>query len=98
MPISQGKILCSKAQIKFLFVRKYAHLGWHMAIKRTGFVKPGKKTFYPWGQQAIKFLHRGPYADPHPLKQLQNKHGMKLVIEKDGNVKGNIIDVKYDLL
>ena len=71
-----------------MMLRKYAHLGWHMAIKRTGFVKPGKKTFYPWGQQAIKFLHRAPYADPHPLKQLQNKHWFRLVIEQDGNVKG----------
>lgn len=68
--------------------RKYAHFGWHVAIKRTGFIKPGKKTFYPWGQHAIKFLHRKPYAEPHPLKQLENKHGMRLIIIPDGNIKG----------
>jgi len=71
-----------------LLLRKYAHFGWHVGIKKTGMVKPGQKTWYPWGQQAIKFLHRKPFAEPHPLKQLENKHGFRLVILAEGNIEG----------
>jgi len=68
--------------------RKYAHFGWHVGIKRNGLIKPGRKTFYPWGQHAIKFLHRKAYQEPHPLKQLENRHGQKITIHPDGNVVG----------
>ena len=34
-------------------------------------------------------LHdRKPYAEPHPLKQLENKHGFRLAILPDSSVQG----------
>ncbi|PSN30901.1 Fibroblast growth factor 9 [Blattella germanica] len=36
--------------------RKYAHLGWYVAIKKSGKPKRGHKT--KWGQKAIQFLPR----------------------------------------
>ncbi|CAG0888803.1 unnamed protein product [Cyprideis torosa] len=34
--------------------RKYAHMGWYMAIKKSGKAKKAKKTI--WGQKAVKFI------------------------------------------
>ena len=68
--------------------RHWGHLGWHVAIKKSGNVKNGKKTLYPWGQHAIKFLHRAAYPSPHPVKVLENLHGYRLCVCEDGGVCG----------
>ena len=68
--------------------RHWAHLGYHLAIKRSGNVKNGKKTVYPWGQHAIKFLHRAAHPHPHPVKVLENLHGWRLSVTEDGVVHG----------
>lgn len=68
--------------------RKYAHHGWHVGLRKSGQVKPGRLTVHPWGQLAIKFLHRRAQAEPHPRKQLENRHGWRLTIQTDGYVKG----------
>ena len=52
--------------------------------------KNGRKTWYPWGQKAIRFVARKPSPEPHPVKQLTNRHGMTLLILNDGTVKGII--------
>lgn len=70
---------CSKA---------YAHLDWYLGIKRNGQTKNGEKTWYPWGQKAVLFVHRKPFMEIHPLKQLRNRHGFTLTISVDGKVKG----------
>ena len=49
------------------------------------------KTWYPWGQKAIKFVARRPYAQPHPLMQITNRHGKTLILLSDGTVKGIVI-------
>ena len=33
-------------------------------------------------------LARQPHADPHPRKQLENRHGWRLTIQTDGYVRG----------
>ena len=68
--------------------RHWAHHGWHVAIKKSGKVKNGKKTLYPWPQHAIKFLHRAAYPAPHPVKVLENLHGWRLAVYEDGTVRG----------
>ena len=68
--------------------RHWAHHGWHVAIKKSGKVKNGKKTLYPWPQHAIKFLHRAAFPRPHPIKVLENLHGWRLAVCEDGTVRG----------
>ena len=68
--------------------RHWAHHGWHVAIKKSGKVKNGKKTLYPWPQHAIKFLHRAAHPSPHPIKVLENLHGWRLAVCEDGSVRG----------
>ena len=68
--------------------RHWAHHGWHVAIKKSGKVKNGKKTLYPWPQHAIKFLHRAAFPAPHPVKVLENLHGWRLAVCEDGAVRG----------
>ena len=68
--------------------KKYAHHGWHLGVTKTGAMKNGRRTFYPWGQKAILFVQRRPFSDPFPLKQIVNRHGFKLAILADGKVKG----------
>ena len=68
--------------------RHWAHLGYHLAIKKSGKVKNGKQTLYPWGQHAVKFLHRPAFPSPHPIKVLENLHGMRLSVSEDGVVYG----------
>ena len=48
--------------------KKFAHHGWYVGITKEGRGKNGKKTWYPWGQKAIQFVSRKPYAEPHPLR------------------------------
>ncbi len=40
---------------------RWAHLGWHVGIKRSGKAKRGTRTWYPPHQKAIQFSHRRPY-------------------------------------
>ena len=68
--------------------RHWAHHGWHVGIKKSGKVKNGKKTLYPWAQHAIKFLHRAAFPSPHPIKVLENLHGWRLAVFEDGSVRG----------
>ena len=63
-------------------------MGWHVGLKKNGDVKSGRKTAFPWGQKAILFIHRKPYREHHPLKQLRNRLGFTLAIMSDGKVKG----------
>jgi len=51
------------------FSKKYSHFGWYIGIKKSGLGKNGQSTWYPWGQKAIQFVARKPYATPHPLRQ-----------------------------
>ena len=44
----------------YLSVR-YAHLGWHVGIKRSGKAKKAVKTVYPSEQKAIQFTHKFPF-------------------------------------
>ena len=74
--------------VNFYCSKKHAHFGWYIGIKKTGLGKNGNLTWYPWGQKAIQFVARKPYATPHPLRQLQNRHGLTMVITDDGTVKG----------
>lgn len=53
--------------------KKYAHMGWHVGITQQGRAKNGKKTWYPWGQNAIQFVARKPYDEPHPLRYKMKK-------------------------
>ena len=71
------------------FSKRFAHFGWYVGIKKNGRGKNGRKTWYPWGQNAIRFIARTPYAQPHPIKQLTNRRGLTLIIRNDGFVKGN---------
>jgi len=68
--------------------KKYAHLGWYVGITKEGRAKNGKKTFYPWGQKAIQFVSRKAYDEPHPLRQIKNRHGQTLAIMNNGEVRG----------
>ena len=70
------------------FSKRYAHLGWHIGLKKTGNDKNGRRTWYPWGQKAIRFVARRPYPQPHPLKQITNRHGLTLTLMADGSVRG----------
>ena len=76
--------------------KRFAHFGWYVGIKKTGRGKNGRKTWYPWGQKAIRFVARKPYQQPHPIKQITNRHGLTLVILNDGSIKGN--SIKYILM
>lgn len=58
-------------------------------------MKNGRKTWYPWGQKAIFFVQRKPFSDPQPLKQLVNRHGLRLAMLSDGKVKGDQIQQIY---
>ena len=70
------------------FSKRFAHFGWYVGIKKTGRGKNGRKTWYPWGQKAIRFVARKPSPEPHPVKQLTNRHGMTLIILNNRSVKG----------
>ena len=76
--------------IRNFFSKRFAHFGWYVGIKKTGRGKNGRKTWYPWGQKAIRFVARKPSPEPHPVKQLTNRHGMTLLILNDGTIKGTI--------
>lgn len=68
--------------------KKFAHFGWYVGITKDGRGKSGRKTWHPWGQKAIQFVARRPYAEPHPLRQIENRHNMTLLVMEDGTVKG----------
>ena len=81
--------MCATEIILFVVLSKrYAHLGWHIGLKKTGNDKNGRRTWYPWGQKAIRFVARRPYPQPHPLKQITNRHGLTLTLMADGSVRG----------
>ncbi len=70
--------------------RSHAHLGWHVGIQQNGQPKNGTLTAYPWGQKAVSFVSRRPYAEHHPVRQLQNRHGFKLAVRADGKGAGAV--------
>ena len=72
------------------FSKRFAHHGWYVGIKKTGRAKNGRKTWYPWGQKAIRFAARKPFPEPHPIKQITNRHGLTLIILNDGTIRGSV--------
>ena len=82
-----------KNGLSFYSSKKFSHFGWYVGIKRSGVTKNGRLTWYPWGQKAIQFVARKPYATPHPLRLLQNRHGLTLVINEDSSVKGKLYNL-----
>ncbi|XP_040579636.1 uncharacterized protein [Lepeophtheirus salmonis] len=67
--------------------KKYAHMGWYLALKQSGSPKRGELTSYPWPQKAILFTYRDPYPKSIPAIQLRNQHGYLLRL-KDLKVTG----------
>eukprot|EP00095_Tigriopus_kingsejongensis_P007514 maker-scaffold103_size370364-snap-gene-1.19 protein:Tk07514 transcript:maker-scaffold103_size370364-snap-gene-1.19-mRNA-1 annotation:"heparin-binding growth factor 1" len=79
--------------------KKYSHMGWHVGLKRNGEAKNGKLTLHPWGQKAILFSPRVAFAEHHPLRLIQNRHGYHLTIHQDGSVSGTKEDFdKFSVL
>lgn len=68
-----------------------------MGISKAGLCFNQRTSWHPWGNKAIQFLARKPFASPHPHRLLQNRHGVTLVITPDGIVKGTFFSLHLEL-